>query len=82
MHGIEYTTESSLGDTVIFVPFASQTNCISNIKVSKKGLKAKVTQEEKCSDNYYSNKTYKNYGIIGLYSEKEGNYKVSFDVLK
>lgn len=78
--GNEYTSGSSTSTTSIFVPFASRTNCISNIKVSKKGLTTKVTCEERRGKGYNS-ETYENYGIIGLYSEKEGTYKVSFDVL-
>lgn len=80
MPGSEYTSGGASSTTSIFVPFASHTNCISNIKVSKKGLTAKITREERHSVNY-SDETYPSYGVIGLYAEKEGTYKVSFDVL-
>lgn len=75
----EYNYGSSTTTTSIFVPFASYDNCIANIKVSNNALKAKQTSENKYEE---STDTYPYYGIIGLYSTKEGTYKVSFDVLK
>lgn len=75
----EYTSGGYSSNDTIYVPFASHKNCIANIKVSKNALKAKVTREYK----HYSGLNYdSHYGIIGLYCEKEGTYKVSFDVLK
>lgn len=74
----EYVYGNYESTTTIFVPYASYDNCISNIKVSKKGLQAKITRESKY-DNPSTN--YSNYGVIGLYATKEGVYKVSFDVL-
>lgn len=75
----EYVSGDYTSTTSIFVPYASSSNCISNIKVSKKGLYAKMTNEQKYDD---SSDTYPYHGVIGLYASKEGTYKVSFDVLK
>lgn len=75
----EYSYGDSSSTTTIFVPYASYDNCIANIKVSNKALKAKTTREYKFES---SSDTYPHYGIIGLYTSREGTYKVSFDVLK
>lgn len=75
----EYAYGDSSSTTAIFVPYASYDNCIANIKVSNKSLKAKQTKEMK-SD--ITEQAYPYYGLIGLYGSKEGTYKVSFDVLK
>ena len=75
----EYLSGDYTSTTSIFVPYATSKNCISNIKVSQKGLYAKMTNEQKYDD---SSDTYPYYGVIGLYANKEGTYKVSFDVLK
>ncbi len=70
---------------VIYVPYMSKENRIVNIKVSNKALHARQTyyysQTGDLGSEFDYIKTFPNYGCIALYSEKEGKFTVSFDVL-
>lgn len=82
----DYTSSGSNSSTdIIYVPYMSKENRIANIKVSNKALHAKQTyyysQTGELGNQFDYKKTFPNYGCIALYSEREGKYTVSFDVL-
>lgn len=82
----DYTSSGSNSSTdIIYVPYMSKENRIGNIKVSNKALHAKQTyyysQTSDLGSGFDYKKTFPNYGCIALYSEREGKYTVSFDVL-